>query len=183
MERRNKDKRFAAEAQEKKEEKPKVRMHFQHFIRSSGKNVVRWCILGFEITKNILSCDRAQFRAWAKYFSCTKKSCTVSIIFLCLTFRKMSSYSKKVLTSIRRHSLGNKLVVCSLNLKFMQFLKAERKSRPHPNRRNLKHRKKFRRQLRKRLICQKKEKSQRRNFRHLELPGRRNNLRKSILSI
>ena len=25
---------------------------------------------GFEITKNILSCDRARFRAWPKYFSC-----------------------------------------------------------------------------------------------------------------
>ena len=34
MERRNKDKRFAAEAQEKKEEKPKVRIYFKHLVRS-----------------------------------------------------------------------------------------------------------------------------------------------------
>jgi len=47
MERRNKDKRFAAEAQEKKEEKPKVRFDFEHLFRrlSSGKNVVRCIIL------------------------------------------------------------------------------------------------------------------------------------------
>ena len=43
MERRNKDKRFAAEAQEKKEEKPKVRLIFVR--RRQFENIVHWCII------------------------------------------------------------------------------------------------------------------------------------------
>ena len=42
---------------------------FAHF---SHPNHIIWDRnkAGFEITKNILSCDRARFRAWPKYFSC-----------------------------------------------------------------------------------------------------------------